>query len=499
MSFSRNFGGGYDGGGGFNSNNVIDQTILDMMRELGYNVQPTEMAAEYVVNNFTPRERSLTEGRVPGYQDANGNFYVVLDTGVVYRIGNRTEPEMSGPTPTGNGGGEDDLNGGGEDDFIEEFEEEIINRPPNPIGSGKIYSRFDIEDMVLNNMEIVTRALWSDNKGMLTEFFTGSGTTSQKRHYYEIFNTSASAESCLSEPQFSVAYGNIFGSGSNDYGGQIEDTPTRAIYGQYRQLCLEDGESGFNIKGNVSTGIYAININRARMLEYIDEGNIEINIAHLSGSEFIDGGGDPNSHTGSNVTLNGSGDVLRLVDDSRLNQAEINSSAGEIHDIVSGSIEDGVYNSENPVVYGKLYKRLGIVILDSDMLDASASFGTVTGREVEGDNAFKLFTAISGAADFTDGTGDDLGFSGRGAELVKSSHYYCRVKNSQFNFSNNPTFVTGSFGELRHPDMRNNPTTYITTVGLYNKYKELLAVAKLSRPLRKDFTEDTVIKVKMDY
>jgi hypothetical protein len=45
----------------------------------------------------------------------------------------------------------------------------------------------------------------------------------------------------------------------------------------------------------------------------------------------------------------------------------------------------------------------------------------------------------------------------------------------------------------------NNPQTFITTVGLYNDQNELLAVAKLSRPLVKDFTKEALIKVKLDY
>ena len=44
-----------------------------------------------------------------------------------------------------------------------------------------------------------------------------------------------------------------------------------------------------------------------------------------------------------------------------------------------------------------------------------------------------------------------------------------------------------------------NPQTYITTVGLYNDNNELLAVAKLSRPLLKDFTKELLVRVKLDF
>ena len=47
--------------------------------------------------------------------------------------------------------------------------------------------------------------------------------------------------------------------------------------------------------------------------------------------------------------------------------------------------------------------------------------------------------------------------------------------------------------------MLNNPQTFITTIGLYNASNELLAVAKLSRPLVKDYTKELLVRVKLDY
>ena len=47
--------------------------------------------------------------------------------------------------------------------------------------------------------------------------------------------------------------------------------------------------------------------------------------------------------------------------------------------------------------------------------------------------------------------------------------------------------------------MNDNPRTYITTIGLYNDANELVAVAKMSQPLSKDFTKEALIKVKLDY
>ena len=47
--------------------------------------------------------------------------------------------------------------------------------------------------------------------------------------------------------------------------------------------------------------------------------------------------------------------------------------------------------------------------------------------------------------------------------------------------------------------MENNPKVYITTVGLYNEANDLVAVAKLSQPIAKDFSKEALIRVKLDY
>jgi hypothetical protein len=502
----------------------LDQGQIEKLKELGMKATPVS-SDPTILDNARPSAKEVLPGTaIGGYEDAVGNFYVVDDRNLVVKV----EPEPSGipvtggplidpsqvittappftpTTPIGGGpitggpitggpitGGPIGGGGGGGPVFPPTTPPPP-QQPPN-FGSGKIFSRFEVDDVVPNQHETITRALWSGNVGNLVTFYTSSAqTTTQKRYYYEIFN-SASGD-CGSEAQFSIAYGHKAGSGSADEGGQINDTPSRAIYGQYRLLCLDGDTPRFTIGGSTTDHIYVINVNRARMREFLDEGNIEINLAHLSGSEYS---GAINTYTGSNVTLAGTGQVLRLIDDSTINSATI-TEQGEVYNIVSGSIEDGVYNSSNPHVFGQLYRRLGIVVLDANKLDATASFGSVTGSEVAGDNAYKLYMAMSGAAQYTDASGDRLGFAGRSSEIVKSTHYFVRVKNSQYNFSNNPTYTTGSEGDLSEPTFINDPVVYITTVGLYNERKECIAVAKVSRAIQKSFTKEALVKVKLEF
>lgn len=488
-----------NGSGGVAS---VDSSIIGKLKDSGYLVTATNAGLDALSNTTGVRKELLPGSTVPGYQDNSGNFYVVDESNTIHDI--RTapmSPPLGIPGNTNNGGAGNTPVGFGRPETGGGLQQPPSTPPPPPpggtLGSGKIYSTFESGDILPNQQEVVTRALWSGNNGNLTTFFTSSTqSTTQKRYYYEVFNSASSA--CSSEAQFSVAWGHKNGSGSADEGGQVNDTPSRAIYGQYRLLCLDPSEQRFTINGSTTDSIYVVNVNRARMRESIDEGNLELNLAALSGSEFVQGGGSDATHTGSNVRLGGLGRVIRLIDDSNTNTATI-TSAGEVYQMVSGSIEDGIYNSANPQIYGLLYKRLGIVVLDGNILNLSASFGTVTGSEVAGDNAYKLFTAISGAAKYTDTSGDYLGFAGRSSEKVKSTHYFCRVKNADYNFSNNPSFITGSEGDLAEPTFINDPRVYITTIGLYNGRKELIATAKLSQPLQKSFTKEALIKVKLDF
>ena len=83
-------------------------------------------------------------------------------------------------------------------------------------------------------------------------------------------------------------------------------------------------------------------------------------------------------------------------------------------------------------------------------------------------------------------------------ETISSNFVFVRARNSEFNYSTNPSLITGS-GEIRHNVMINSPQSFITSVGLYNDNNDLLAVAKLSRPLLKDFTKEALVRIKLDY
>ena len=140
--------------------------------------------------------------------------------------------------------------------------------------------------------------------------------------------------------------------------------------------------------------------------------------------------------------------------------------------------------------YGLFYPDMGIIVLNGQKLDQGyLALGTNTGSNAAHNNSQKLFAAVSRSANFV----------ARREEQLSTTHYFCRVTNKKYNFSTNPTFFTQSDGSLTVSSMQNDPKVYVTTVGLYNDNNELLAVAKLSKPLLKSFSREAIIKVKLDF
>lgn len=341
--------------------------------------------------------------------------------------------------------------------------------------SKRVYTALKVGDVVEGGVEKVTRGLWSGNVGTLTTFHTSSAQSDlQKQYYYEIFD--GISTSATSESQFSVTYGHNQGSGSL---GQNEDSPSNAIYSQYAQILLPDNQRVFKFNNTSTQQIYAINLNRARLKDRLDPGNFELHLAKLTGA--------------ATPAIHGDNLVISLIDNSGDTQ-QAATQIGRVYSLVSGSILNGVFNSS--IEYGSVYPEQGVIILNADKLDlAQLNFGTVKTANTNGDNAFRLFTSMSGSAVIN----ANNGFAARNEERVQSTFYFVRAKNGEYNFSNNPSFVTGSNGAFRQTTFANNPKSYITTVGLYNSTQQLLAVAKLSKPILKSFSNEVLVKVKLDF
>lgn len=352
-------------------------------------------------------------------------------------------------------------------------QEQILIR--KSLRNGKTFTPF-VEDIDIapNQKEVVSGPLWSKSQAALTAIHTSSAqSVNQKRYYYEVFNSQSNLQG--SEAQFSIAYGDSMGSGSSTGSGaqNVYDFPTKAVYSQYRQMLLNDGDTLFTFAGGeTSEYIYVINVNRSRFKDRMDTKTWEL-------------------------TISGSGNnYIKLIDDSVASTTDLAQLGGRIFNVRSGSIADGIYTADT-TPWGLFYPDRGVIVLNGQSLDASASFATqrvpVTGSGF--DNAFKLFTSISGAmsSDIT------RAFQGRTSEVISSTFYFIRMFNGEYNYTTNDSFVSSSSGVVKYDSMVRDPQIFVTTVGLYDDNQELLAVAKLSKPVKKSFDRELVIKVKLDY
>ena len=349
----------------------------------------------------------------------------------------------------------------------------------------EIYKMFNqAEDVITGDIQVVSSPLWSENVNPLSGgyapgigFFTSSTQQSVAGAYYtDVYHRNPAAD-VNAAVQFSIAYGNRNGSGSqgdsNTIGQNVNDTPTRAIYSQYRNLLLPPSDTAFTFSGSTPNDIFVINVARARYRQKIDPGNWTLRIS-----------------SGSGALSRSLSSVLSFTDNSGASQNPAVGSAGRTFFIMSGSEGTTV----GTTVFGLFYPDAGILVFNATLL--SSSLGMIPATEFNNAatsntvrNAVSLYSRIS-ASSF---------FAARSEEKINSTHYFVRVTNKQFNFSNNPTYVSGSNGTFVHSSMLRNPSVYITSVGMYDNSNRLLAVAKLSQPLLKTFNREVLIKVKLDY
>ena len=333
-------------------------------------------------------------------------------------------------------------------------------------------TRFNSTDIV-NDTSRVTTSTWTNNTNALEAVYTSStqasltDPTGSGAHFIDV-HLNASTSSV----QYSAAYGHKAGSGSKDFTagtGGSGKSPSRNIYSQYRQLAFGSEAQDFNFTDYTPPDIYVININRANYKHNLKPGSLNLKIGTL---ELTD----------DSVTATGSSTV---------------TNAGRQYNIVSGS--SGTRLGSNTVQvtdsgsYGFFYPDSGFIVLNPSCLDATPTDGgislaTTKASDTANNNHVKLLNKINTGASFIVDS----------EEKISSTYYFARARNYEYNYTTNPSFTDAS-GNVLINSMIDNPTVYITTVGMYNDAGDLLAVAKLSQPVTKDFTKETLVRVKLDY
>ena len=358
-----------------------------------------------------------------------------------------------------------------------------------------IFKTFSPTDQTAVLSTEVTTGLWSpDETGSLTSAFTSS---IQKdisgEFYYDVYNLNPTVASNDAEVQFSVAYGHVNGGGSPTLATLPTSTlPTQVIYSQYRNILLTSG-SKFKFDNVESNDIYVINVNRARFKQALDPGNWQLGLSGSNGVRtFIDDYGSPTTISGNVIASN-------------------------VYNVRSGSITGTSSSFGDSTIYGTAFPDYGVIILYPAAISQSVGFSGSNG--VGNLNAVTNMAAVAPFAPYTGSAASTYqyqhealvrsisgsmrqgtSFTARSVEKIASKNYQILLGYNEYNYTNNPSYYTTTTnGKEILPVFKNNPLTYITTIGLYTAENELVAVAKLSRPLQKSKDKSALIRVRLDY
>lgn len=357
------------------------------------------------------------------------------------------------------------------------------------------FTQLNPSDFVISN-DSVTAPAWSSNVPVLATFYTASATPtstiSAGAYYLNVYQQAYGSNGAA--VQFAIAYGNIFGSGSPWLNSLVPGvSPSLTTYNQYQTLVYGPevtGSQGFNFGGLATKAqdIWVLNIERNRYKQSLMPGTFNIKLSGSAGQITI----TDNSNDSSVINYLDCGRVFTLVSGSygqAVNQTL--TGAPGIGQTVSGS-------------YGFFLPDIATIILNPSALALSAGQGGIA-INVDRSNYGTSSPAASASYTSTNSTlmyqaiSRSANFQLNSQETVSSDYVFVRVNNAEYNYSTNPTFTSGSTGAVLYDTMIYSPQTFVTTIGLYNNNSELLAVAKLSQALVKDFTKEALVRVKLDW
>jgi hypothetical protein len=245
------------------------------------------------------------------------------------------------------------------------------------------------------------------------------------------------------------------------------------IYNQMAQV-LVGYDTGSNVRnfdqdGNLTDGTKhhnAVFINFSRLLtkDEIKKGSFSMIIG--TGSSYS----TPFSNT---ATISDTGAATSYLS---------NSPAGEY-----GLLKNGSTN------VGLIYYQAGIAVLTSSVFNNSSEMNS-SAHTMQGLMTGSSIDVISDAMRHRI---QNISFNN--TTELNSTIFFCRANHNEFNYSSNPTYLSGSKIIVKDDEPLNLPRAYVTTVGLYSPDNELMAVAKVSEPLRKDPTNELTLRVRLDY
>jgi hypothetical protein len=253
------------------------------------------------------------------------------------------------------------------------------------------------------------------------------------------------------------------------------------IYNQMAQLLVGHDVTGnirqFDQDGDLTGGtkmkeVFFVNFARLLNKDEIKKGTLSL--------QFLTGG-----------TPAARANILTIQDHNAANEFRINSPAGEYGILYTSSATP---NADSGV--GHVYYQAGIAVLTASIFDGE--FGN---KGASYDTA-SVNTVLSGAniTASCDGIRNAwYNVQYNNTTELNSTIYFCRANHNDFNYSTNPTYLDSGSKIRVKTNTFDTPVSYITTVGLYSADNELLAVAKLSEPIKKQPDTELTLRVRLDY
>jgi hypothetical protein len=192
------------------------------------------------------------------------------------------------------------------------------------------------------------------------------------------------------------------------------------------------------------------------------------------------------------------GNLITIGDYGALTDYKINSPAGDYGLLFTSSV--GVGTDPTNISVGHLYYQAGIAVVTASVF--SGEFGNLDTNVTLPAWTGSMSSALTGATitELADGlryTFVNVAFNN--TTELNSTIYFCRAHNTDFNYSSNPTYLSASEIRVKGQNPLADPVSYLTTVGLYSPDNELLAVAKVSEPLKKTPANELTLRVRLDY
>lgn len=266
----------------------------------------------------------------------------------------------------------------------------------------------------------------------------------------------------------------------------VENSQKINMYNQMAQVLMGFDGTGsvqlFDEDGDLSSGgtklkeVIFLCFSRLMYKDEIKKGTFNISV--ISGGTY-------------NSPYGGSG--LATYGDSHATSSYfINSAAGE-YSYLTSSNGTGLTTKA-----GLIFYQAGVVVLTASIFkDATAFYsGTLSEKRTWTVDAAMTGTSATASMDAFRHRCSNIQFVN--TTELNSTVYFCRINHNEFNYSSNPTYLTGS--RIRVKDNTDDqPVAYIAGVGLYSPDNELLAIGKLSEPIKKTPSVETTLKVRVDY